>query len=298
MVAIAVSSVLLVGMGGALTMTIGAAEKGDGPNARLGQAAEAIDQMMADMQTATGMDTDTANRVVLTVPDRTGDGNAEQITYAWTTGASGQLTRAIGGGTARVLIPRVSAMAVAWLSGPGRATGEGAEQLLGTVDTVVGAATKTVNIDTNHPTGQYLKPAFADNVVAWKITRVRVRVYQSGSVTGALRVSLVAPNQWAPTGMVITFVDLSEAALPAVSGWLDVPLATPNLAPDQGVFIKLESSGSGTAATAEYLDGGAAAVMPLNTFITFSGNAGSTWTAPDGGKDLRYYAWGTVTTAP
>jgi len=87
-VAIGVMSIILVGAGAAITMSVSAADLSSDGNTRFTDAADVVDRMSADMQAAIEVPERSSTAITIVVPDRSNDGQPELIRYAWA-GASG-----------------------------------------------------------------------------------------------------------------------------------------------------------------------------------------------------------------
>lgn len=292
-VAMGVLSILLLGMGGAITMSVSALDQGRDVNADAVKAAEAADRMLADLREALRMSAPDAETLEIEVPDRDGDDIPEVISYSWASVSAdgGPIKRSVNGDTPQVLMAKVTDLKFGMSIQTSAAT-TGTEQRLIGYDTSLGATLQSHALATARSAAQYVKPAMASNVTAWSITRVRLRLARDSTATGTLRVSLVTNSNWTPTGTVLAKVDLAEASLPAASSWVEVVLGAGPLAPDQGVFIKLEDISSTAAGTIEYGSGGNP--MPYNTFFTTA--TGTVWSAPQDASDMRFEVYGTLTT--
>lgn len=296
-VAMGVMSILLLGTGAAITMSVSAADRNSDPNTRFTAAADAADRMLADVQSATEVVERTSRAVTVKVPDRNGDNQPELIRYAWSGTGGGVLTRAMNSADAVVILSPVDALVLSPLLRAGQLTTDSAERQLSAYQTATATVIQTATVTGRTPIAQYLKPAFDANVTAWRISRVRLYLMRDATPTGTLRVSIVQAENWAPTGATLATLDLPEASLPSTIGWVDLALPTASIDPRRGVFIKLESTAppvSSIAATTRYAQ--AAPAMPFNTYFTMSSDGGSAWTAPNDNRDLFFYAYGTVTT--
>jgi len=291
-----IAAILLLGMGGALTMSMTALDKGNDRNADAVTVAAAADLILVDLNEATEVITRSAGggAIGIKVPDRDNDGNPESIAYLWTGARGTPLYRSINGGPAVVLLPKVDASAIGLLTRAVPAT-TSAEQLLSSYDTSIGATIQTIAPTKTRHAAQYIKPAFAANVDSWTVTRIQVRLARDLVVTGTLRVSLVRAVDWEPSGEVLASIDIPEGALPAAANWYDVAVSAGPLLPSEGIFIRLEDTSglSLGAGTVQYGSGGA--TMPYNTFYTTSTDSGASWSAPQDSKDMRFKAFGTTT---
>jgi hypothetical protein len=109
--ALAVFSILLLGLGAAVSIAVRAVDTPSSPAAWTARSAAGLSQMCADLAAATSFSVRTPTTVEFTVPDRTGDGAADTLRYAWSGKADAPLTRTLNGGT-----PQAVASAIGGLS--------------------------------------------------------------------------------------------------------------------------------------------------------------------------------------
>src|SRR5215468_12265857 len=99
LMALGVFSILLIGVGAAMSIAVRAVDDGSSATARTARAAAGISQMCAEIASATSFTTRTSHAVEFTVPDRTGDSAPETIRYEWSAGADTPINRTFNGGT-------------------------------------------------------------------------------------------------------------------------------------------------------------------------------------------------------
>lgn len=290
-----IMAVLLVGMSGALTMSLTALDRGKDRHASAVAAAHACDQVLADLADATEIAEHAAGGVSFALADRDGNSEEESIAYGWSGTPGSPLAVSIDGAEPQTIVSGVESFSIQWLVSPDPAATT-TERVLISFEALSGATLRTQIISRTTLAAQYLKPAFADNVSAWGITRLRLRLAADLVPTGTLRVSLVRAVDWQPTGEVLSSVDIPELSLPLSAGWVDVAVSAGPLLPGEGVFIVLRDVALGGlgAGSVEYGQGGTG--LPYNTFLTTSTNSGSTWTPPQDTADMRFIAYGTITT--
>ncbi|MFN7020918.1 MAG: type II secretion system protein J [Phycisphaerales bacterium] len=291
-VSLAIMSIILVGAGAAVTMSVSAADRSDDVNTRLTAAADVLDRMSADIQSAVAVVERTSRAVTVLVPDRNGDQQPEQIRYAWTGSVGGVLIRSVNNADAVVILSPVDAMAMSPLLRAGQITTDSDEQVLAGYESSSGATLRRVSINATNRAAQYVKPAFASNVSSWRITRVRVS-FQRVSSVGTLRVRIVEAENWQPMGATLAAVDLARADLPGSQSFFDVAIPTGAIDPKRGVFIVLESNDL-NATQIQFGEGGNP--MPFNTYLALSGDSGASWSGPQDVRDLCFQAYGIVTT--
>jgi len=99
-------AVLAILMGTMVSSIVIASRSLDDGATQAGQmltGADALEQLNADLASATDFAERTATATTFTVPDRTGDGLPETIRYRWSGPPDGQLLRQVNGGPAAVL---------------------------------------------------------------------------------------------------------------------------------------------------------------------------------------------------
>ena len=110
--AIAISSVLVLGLHSCLIIALKSIPDSSGTAATTIQANHLIDQMITELETAIYVSERTATVIAFTVPDRNGDGIAERVRYAWTGIPGGPLTRQYNGGTAEIIATQVQLLSL------------------------------------------------------------------------------------------------------------------------------------------------------------------------------------------
>lgn len=292
--AMGVAAILLVGMGGALTMSVSALDKGQDRNSGAVKAAEMADRILADLNEATAITEKNGQGVAMRVPDRDRDGTEEVVVYGWSGVSGAPLYRSLNGGAPQIVIEGVEALEIESLV---RASGaaEDAEAVLIGYDTSLGASLRTAAISEKDRVAQYVKPAFASNVTSWTITRVEVHLARDATATGTLQASLASNDGWKPSANILSKVQVSEALLPGSAAYVSLPLTAGPMGPHEGVFIVLEDVGSSSLScgTVGYGQGGSA--LPYNTYLAMSADSGVTWTGPQDTRDMRFRVYGKVT---
>lgn len=294
--AICVTSILLVSMGAALTMTIGATDSGDDGSRKAAQAAETLAQINAELSTATTICTLSASDICFTVPDRDGDGQPENIEYTYSGKPGDALKRSYNLADAQPVLAGVQALSVAVATRPPAVPVEGTEQLLQSCGTPSGSTHRTFSVDENNFCAQYVRPLLPAGAVSWKISKVKVYLAKASGTTKQLRISIrTADSALKPTSTILASVTLNSGSLAtAMTGYLYAIGPVNNLSPGQGVCIVIDGVLDGAQAVAGFVQGGSG--QPYNSHCITSANAGSTWTAPSDVADLRFELTGTYTT--
>ncbi len=293
---IAITSILLVGMGGALLLTVKAADTGDDGAGRATAAAEALSGLNAELSVATSITSFTSGDIAFTVPDRNGDGNPEAIEYTWNS-SGGSMLRAYNGGTPATFLSTVKSCAPTLAQRPAAQPVESAEMILAQCDTISGSSTNNDDIKDNTYAAQYVRPVLPTGALSWKITRVRLFLQRGGSNTDQMHASIcTASGALKPTLPVLVLVNFTRANLtPSPGAWVEFALGpVSGLAPTQGVCIVIDGMGGNGNVKVISLQGGSN--HPFNTHYMTSGNSGASWSAPNDTEDMRFIVYGTYTT--
>ncbi|RME39298.1 MAG: hypothetical protein D6788_05780 [Planctomycetota bacterium] len=114
--AMAVASLVLVGLGTAAALASRAMPGQPHPASLAREGRDVLDRMAEELLTATGFsDSDrTPNSVTFTVPDRNADGVDETIRYSWSGVTGDPLKRRYNGNTAEVVADNVQTFSLAY----------------------------------------------------------------------------------------------------------------------------------------------------------------------------------------
>ena len=292
------------------TMVIAARAVDDGPGRAVSQAGDAANDVTTDLSLARSVTERSDHAITLSVPDRDGDGQAETIRYSWSGTPSDPLMREYNGGAARIVAQDVHKFNMSYLTttmvpgpgpeGPGAAQTEteSDERVLMHHDNASGGSMEAQKIKSSRWCAQYFKPALADDVTKWKITKVQIRAKRYKSpYDGVIAVQIrTADGNLKPTTTVLAETLLNESALGSGFEWVTVdigPLA--DLTPGTGYCLVLKyASGANYVGKVEYEK--YASDMPADTHWMTTDNSGSWWTNPTSSRDMRFYVHGTVTT--
>lgn len=290
---IAITSILLLGMGGALSLVVRAADSGDDGPGRATAASESLSSLNAELSVATALPTFEEHGFTLAVPDRDGDGRPERIDYTWNKPGDPML-RSYNGSTPSTFIDSVQSCTPQLTQRPAAQPVESAEQVLAQCDTPAGAALNTFMQDSANFAAQYIRPVLPSSATAWKVTRVRLMLARRAGTT-AYRVSVVSPtSSLTPSTTVLATVSASSSALGGSLAWTEFSLPVSGLSAGSGIVVRFDTIDAARVNIGYAENGGAN--QPFNTHMMTSADTGATWTAPTETKDLRFILYGTYTT--
>ncbi len=257
-VALAISSLLMVAVGSAVVMASHALPSRSSPTQAGIHGGRALQHMAAELETALYMIERDARAVSFTVPDRDNDGRPEVVRYTWSGTAGDPLERQYNGGPAVAVLDEVGLLHLTYdmqsvsesIRGPG--VEDAQEQLLAAVGDWGGF--NELSVTSARWAGQYFLPDRARVGMSWRPTRVLVRARQASS-PGAVWLELHrADANMRPSGTVLASTSLTSASLVSwFHVWRELPITgVQGLAPDQAVcFVVRHQQGT----TGAYLAG-------------------------------------------
>jgi type II secretory pathway pseudopilin PulG len=292
----AVTSVLLLAMGSAVLMVSRGMPDAQSPTAACVAGAEAVEQMVTDLQYAISISSRSAYGIEFTVADRDGDSQPEVIRYEWSAVAGAPLTRQENGGATADVLPDIRDFSLSYglepISKEVPQGNESPETLL------IAYSSPTANYDyTIRDTewySEYFRPVLPADTLSWKVTRVRFTARQAGLAGGQCRVQLQTPTTGGlPTGIVLEENTVRESLLPLLHfvyelTWTEVS----SLSPQQGLCLVWRGQGSNDPAQ---LLGQSTGVTAPAIALARSTDRGSSWSSLSG-QSVLFSVYGTVTT--
>jgi hypothetical protein len=292
---IAITSILLLGMGGALSLAVRAVDTGDDAPARAAAASESLASLNAELAVATQISSFDAHTITLVVPDRNADGNPERIDYTWDK-VGDPMLRSFNGSTPVTFIPSVQSCTPLLTQRPAAQRVESSEQVLATFAASSSSGRTHISIDTNDFAAQYVRPVLPSGAVSWKITKVAILFSQSSGNSKVFRVSITPATSALRPDFSTILASLSLTSGAISSGMQMTTSAigpVDSLVPGKGICIVVDGI-SGGSVNVWY--NSASSGMPFNTHYLSSADAGSTWTTPNDTDDMGFILYGTYTT--
>jgi prepilin-type N-terminal cleavage/methylation domain-containing protein len=296
-VAVAVTGVLLLGIGSAMLLAGRAVPEANSPAGAGITAAGAVQQMMTELPYATAITQRSANLIEFAVPDRNADDVTEAIRYEWSGTSGAPLTRQYNGGTPACLLADVREFHLSYdlktVTTFLPQQNESAETILAGYDAT--EALYDCAIRDGEWYGEYFLPALPADAVSWKVVHVALFVKQDLTSDGEASVQLqLATAGKLPSGTVLEEKPLLESTL--LPTYLEQEFAFSNvggLAPQQGLCLVVRWIGNGTACKVRARSAG---VTETNLTTVKSTDYGATWvTLPS--HSLLFRISGTVVTA-
>lgn len=296
-VSMAVTTVLVGGMGSAVLFAMKALPDPESIPAKVVTAADAIEPLATDLAMATAVSSRSTKGFTLVVPDRDSDGQPETISYSWTGTAGDPLVRQLNGRAATMIAEDVREFSLSYdtlsvTRQSGTTLQDSAESTFGLNDGATNLGTAT--IDGSHGYGQYFVPSLPAAAESWSLTRVRFRARAHLVPLGFTTVEVhPAGSDGVPTADVLFSTTINETTLPLSYSWVDIPITgVTGLRPGDGIAVVLYF-GSGVLDSAD-LEAQSGLTATKNCMIY--GNGSSTGWRSDNTKALQFYAYGTVAT--
>jgi len=286
-VATAVFSVLLVGLGSAVMLACRAVPDGKSYSSSVLSAGRAADQIAADVSYATSVSTHTATEMVLTLPDRNGDASPETIRYFWSGTAGDPLLRQFNGGSAVPVAEHVQEFQLGYdvqsVQLPASYS-EGAETLLASFTGVTDV--RDYLVDGNSWIAQCFTPTLPADAASWSVTRVQLRLSPTLLPLGETEVQLRTTTGGIPGPLVLAETTVAESSLVAGFQWKEIAFTGATaISPFSGVCILLKSKSISASCYVRYDN-----VAPSGG-MAWTGDGGTTWTL-EPARSLRYYVYG------
>ncbi|HVU62529.1 MAG TPA: prepilin-type N-terminal cleavage/methylation domain-containing protein [Phycisphaerales bacterium] len=290
--ALGISAILMLAMGGALMVTTSAVETASDSGAQALQAAGPMSQLGAELSVATQIYSTSPNDIYFTVPDRDGDGYPEEIEYTWNKPGSA-LLRSYQGAAPVPVIQSVQSLSLITADRKPATPVEGAETVLMSCDTPAGSTLKSDKVDTGHFQAQYVRPPMPANASSWKITRIKLFLSQTTGTPKLVRLSVFAADaSLMPSTTVLASTTFASGSVPLTAGWVEYAIGpVAGLSPTAGVCIVVDSTDGDTKVYR--VEGGAN--QPYNTHYMTS-NSSYSWSTPNDTQDMKFILTGTITT--
>jgi prepilin-type N-terminal cleavage/methylation domain-containing protein len=296
-VAVAVTSVIMLGIGSAMLIAGRAMPEARSPTASRLAAAKTLEDMATELQYAARVNQRSGNMIEFLAADRNADEIPETIRYEWSGTSGSPLIRQYNGGTPASILADVREFGLSYqLQTVTNEAPQGNES--GQTTLAAYSATQGLHdypIQNIESYAEYFLPALPANTVSWKVTRVVISVKQDGAADGEARVQLqTATAGHLPSGTVLEEKPLLESTL--LPTYLDQEFTfstVAGLSPMQGLCIVIKWVANGTVCKVRARNGN---VSVLNIGLIRSTDGGLTWAALSN-QSLLFAVYGTVTTS-
>jgi type II secretory pathway pseudopilin PulG len=312
----AVMTIIALGISSVIVLASRALPSARGASENTVAASGALDQLVAELRTATAVSELGASAVTFTVPDRDGNGADETIRYAWTTSgaivngpsAGAALTRAFNGGTPATILPSVNNFALAYnrrkvttTQNTGSANVDSGEVLLSSFagwSGVSNPSTSTSALSTTSWASQAFtvdKVSFPADTIRWYITRVSFRVGKGLTSTAAITATIWNP---ASAGSPVIGTQVGSAGTIAMGllsitpSWQDASFSDVTITDRTATSLVVLLKGTASGAQVEYLNS-TSAPTDANVFL-WTTNSGGAWSPSSNRQqnDAKFFVYG------
>ncbi|MBS0197534.1 MAG: prepilin-type N-terminal cleavage/methylation domain-containing protein [Planctomycetes bacterium] len=292
-ISMAILAIVLIGGQSAVMMATATARRTARDASAATSTAVAEAMLSADLADATSVTTATGTQITVAVPDRTGDGVSDTVTYSWSGAAGAPIVRTVNG-TATNVMAGVQGFQIAYVTGTGRsaaAASQSAEMLVAT--NVNSNSTADVTLSSSKWAAVCAKATLPTGTTAWTPTRVEFQTKPVGLGTrDPLSVQLRRASGSAPTSAVLDSVSLSTPNLTTVYSWRTCAFAAgTSLNPDDTAAIVLTTTDPSGACQVPVQVAGSSRSGDV---LTFSMNSGGSW-SQSATQAFLYRLYATVT---
>ena len=289
-VCMVIATVLLAAIGSTIVLASRAIPSANNPTACTIEASMTLDQLVAELEAAVCITEHSQAAIAFTVTDRSGDGLAERIRYAWSGTPGDPLTRQYNGGTVAALVAQVEQFSLApeiqsiTEAYPGIGVEDTFDSLL--VSTVSGAGLNDIDVKSTDWPGQYFPMSLPANTMGWRPTRVRFMVRKVSSSSSSRVCLQPAGVDLKPTSTVLFGQTMDGDTLPTSYEWREVSFGVlDRVAPANAMCLVVQHLSGTASATLQSNDGAG---------LLASADSGVTWTY-NSSKSIQSQLYGKVT---
>jgi hypothetical protein len=187
------------------------------------QARAALDLFRQDLEGATAITSHTGQSITVSVPDRTGDGAGDTITYSYRSGAR-TLVRTDAAGADESLLTAVADFSLKAFSSRGPSAPTISE--VTTEYALVASPNHGASIDLAPSTlagyAIVTAPVLPSSTSSWKVTGLRVRGRRGSSPSNSVTFALRTVSGGLPSSTVLATVDVRGTAFPVSTDWVTI----------------------------------------------------------------------------
>jgi hypothetical protein len=310
-VSLIAASTLMLGMGSTVYLVARTSTTAGRPAPTVIVNSHALNDLAAELHYASAITERTAHAVTFTLADRTGDGMAETVRYAWSGTAGDPLIRTYNG-VAKVVHEEVDEFDLNYViqtvletteeQSPG-APVTGSEVLAASFNgwSGVTATTMTRALNAGVWASEYFELAWPAGATSFQVTRIRLKLGQSVT-TGQFTVGIYAAaggvGPLPSTTLLGSQQTLSTSGLPVTPDWKELTFSGVTMTDNtSGYNILVKGVTAGGKLTYLY-----AATAPQDAMVhKYSTNSGSTWSPAASSEkvnDVPFEVYGVFTISP
>ena len=284
-------SFLTAGLVSSVLIATQANDVGTGTSKARIDGGTAVDELIAELQWATGILERSSTAVEFQVVR---DGVLQSVRYSWSGTPGDPLLRSYDEGPAATVVSDVRAFDLAYLTDSASEVevepAGTAEQLLFAYETSSSQSDEDVKFD--KWIGSRVSPVLPADATSWRVTRAEVRVKRE---TSGQRIYLqLRPATENTPGALLEETSLDATTLSTTTSWVPFSFSGDTaLAPSQSVCLVLAATSGQFPVKARYASGG---VSNTRVNLVRSSNQGGAWTS-ESDKALLIRVYGTVDSA-
>lgn len=300
LVSLSITSVLMVGLAGALTVGL----RNSRPTQTFMADAEAIqlaDRFLTDVACSKSFEKASPHEIQFTVSGRTDESVDDRIRYEWTGAPNFEVRRALNDEPFQSIADKVTLFELDYLTRPPVSVDspiwESPEMLLMEHDLSPSGSLNSYSTSMTRFCAQWFKPILHPDAISWKVTRVEVVMRKSAAITSSLfKVGIcdaVSANNW-PERNALTESTMAAQSLPDDFDWVNVDLPDfSGLSPEFGYCLRIAPSFVGLQPRVQF-ETSSQPVSPRNQWL-ISTNSGSSWSTSGAANSMRFRVYGTMT---
>jgi len=296
MLAVSLSVLVLAATVSAIMLASKALPDNQSPAQQLLNSSRVLDGIEDELRYAAALLTRQAQCCRFIVQDRTGDGQKDDICYAWSGQPGSPLTRSLNGGGPRVVLESVQSLEFVYWETPidqEDLPGEtGTETLLASYEST--GDLKDFPIKDSQYASQYFRPSLPGDALSWRVTRVKVRAKTGGAAEGVTRVQLRSASLGGlPISTVLAEHSLLESSLSEEYLWSETIFPdAPDTPVGMGLCLVLQHESDSESCKVQIKEKNA----PSSAGIFAKSTNQGTWWFVENDRALQYYVYGVVTT--
>lgn len=287
--AAALAAMLLTAMGSVVLMASKALPDQSTRRAFVDQMS-ALNRLTADVTYATAVTGISATSIVVTVPDRDGDGRPESITYSWSGVRGEPILRQFNQGTPEALAGDIASFSLAgtttqYANPPTYSVS--AESMLASFTSILSLSRTTIK-DSDWA-GQVVPVSLSNGVTQFAITKIELLGRTSGSTDSVANVQIRRTRSALPNTSVLASASLPESAFGSSNSWATASFASPPVL-DAGTSVCLLVTWQSGNDACDLVYYKSLILSPGGSMVTTS-DFGSSWNG-DTTRSLSYRLWG------
>lgn len=277
-VSLLAGAVLIAGMGSSIFLATRANDVNIGPFQERNRAGETLHELSRELSHAVSLDDTASNErsIQFRVPDRTGDGIAERLRYAWSGTSGDPLELILHDGRSRRLLENVHHFKLGYHTRTVVNVFEQESPQQHWVSQSSSYFENSYHLGSEQGVGTDFVPSLPADAISWSVTDVSLRCRSNGPTDGVIRAQVTTADDWRRPAAIIDEVLVYESDLPSQLNWHTVsfPNAHGLIPGERACVLFLYESGEQHVLTARIQT---LSLDSPETWLLTTGQGGSTW---------------------